>query len=304
MRVNAARDAASVAGAPRRESLLALVGSLKEQGWSYEEAVSLLGVAAAAPDLHRPPDGDAPLDGARPPGRHRRWRSISLRRRRPRRAREPAGAGGAPLGDLRAAQRAPQRRGRSAGRPRLLADGPLVGGPAAGRGDRAGGRGALRPAADAAAAGRLPQLDRRRSRRQPQGAPRRDRLGAALRPRRGPAALRERARSPGARPLALRSAREAPGDAAPRDRRRAVGAGGSRARWPNEPFRCLCLGMGQKLRALLADDDRPEVPRGARPPRRSEDDHRAGSAASAWPARRPPRSGRWRCGRRSSGWIW
>ena len=43
MRVNAARDAASVAGAPRRESLLALVGSLKEQGWSYQEAVSLLG---------------------------------------------------------------------------------------------------------------------------------------------------------------------------------------------------------------------------------------------------------------------
>ena len=42
MRVNAARDAASVAGAPRRESLLALVGSLKEQGWSYQEAVSLL----------------------------------------------------------------------------------------------------------------------------------------------------------------------------------------------------------------------------------------------------------------------
>src|SRR5580693_2914236 len=41
-RVNAARDAVSVAGAPRRESLLALVGWLKEQGWSYEEAVSLL----------------------------------------------------------------------------------------------------------------------------------------------------------------------------------------------------------------------------------------------------------------------
>jgi len=42
MRVNASRDAVSVAGTPRRESLLALVGSLKEQGWSYEEAVSLL----------------------------------------------------------------------------------------------------------------------------------------------------------------------------------------------------------------------------------------------------------------------
>jgi len=42
MRVNAARDAASVAAAPRRESMLALVGSLKEQGWSYQEAVSLL----------------------------------------------------------------------------------------------------------------------------------------------------------------------------------------------------------------------------------------------------------------------
>jgi len=26
----------------------------------------------------------------------------------------------------------------------------------------------------------------------------------------------------------------------------------------NEPFRCLCIGMGQKLRALLADDDRPK----------------------------------------------
>src|SRR5450755_2806502 len=42
MRVNAARDAASVAGAPRREALLALVGSLKEQGWSYQYAVLLL----------------------------------------------------------------------------------------------------------------------------------------------------------------------------------------------------------------------------------------------------------------------
>jgi len=42
MRVNAARDAASTAAAPRRESLLALVGSLKGQGWSYEEAVQLL----------------------------------------------------------------------------------------------------------------------------------------------------------------------------------------------------------------------------------------------------------------------
>jgi phosphoenolpyruvate carboxylase len=42
MRVNASRDAASVAETPRRESLLALVGSLKEQGWNYQEAVSLL----------------------------------------------------------------------------------------------------------------------------------------------------------------------------------------------------------------------------------------------------------------------
>ncbi|HVV50203.1 MAG TPA: phosphoenolpyruvate carboxylase [Polyangia bacterium] len=43
MRVNAARDAASTAEAPRRESLLALVGSLKQQGFNYEEAVQLLG---------------------------------------------------------------------------------------------------------------------------------------------------------------------------------------------------------------------------------------------------------------------
>jgi phosphoenolpyruvate carboxylase len=42
MRVNAARDAGSTAAAPRRESLLALAGSLKDQGWSYEETVSLL----------------------------------------------------------------------------------------------------------------------------------------------------------------------------------------------------------------------------------------------------------------------
>jgi len=42
MRVNGARDAASTAQAPRRESLLALVGSLKEQGWSYDETVKLL----------------------------------------------------------------------------------------------------------------------------------------------------------------------------------------------------------------------------------------------------------------------
>jgi phosphoenolpyruvate carboxylase len=42
MRVNAARDAASRAEAPRRESLLSLVASLKEQGWSYEETVQLL----------------------------------------------------------------------------------------------------------------------------------------------------------------------------------------------------------------------------------------------------------------------
>src|SRR5690348_18016045 len=40
-RVNGARDAASTAQAPRRESLLALVGSLKEQGWSYDETVKL-----------------------------------------------------------------------------------------------------------------------------------------------------------------------------------------------------------------------------------------------------------------------
>jgi phosphoenolpyruvate carboxylase len=42
MRVNTARDAASTAASPRRESLLALAGSLKAQGWSYEETVSLL----------------------------------------------------------------------------------------------------------------------------------------------------------------------------------------------------------------------------------------------------------------------
>ncbi|HEY6476502.1 MAG TPA: phosphoenolpyruvate carboxylase [Polyangia bacterium] len=42
MRVNGARDAASTAQAPRRESLLALVGSLKREGWSYDETVSLL----------------------------------------------------------------------------------------------------------------------------------------------------------------------------------------------------------------------------------------------------------------------
>jgi phosphoenolpyruvate carboxylase len=42
MRVNAARDAASTAQAPRRESLLALVGSLKQEGWSYDETVKLL----------------------------------------------------------------------------------------------------------------------------------------------------------------------------------------------------------------------------------------------------------------------
>ena len=226
MRVNAARDAASVAGAPRRESLLALVGSLKEQGWSYQEAVSLLGSLR----LH--------LTFTAHPTETRRWTvrghlaDIALgarqpSRRRPRRAREPPGARGAPLGDLRAAQRAPQRRGRSAGRPGLFADGPLVGGPAPGRRDRAGGRGALRRAPDAAAAGGVPQLDRRRSRRQPQGASPRDRLGAAVRPFRGLAALRERARAPGARPLPLRSAREAARDAAPRDRRRAVGAGDS-----------------------------------------------------------------------------
>jgi phosphoenolpyruvate carboxylase len=42
MRVNGARDAVSTAAAPRRESLLALVGSLKQDGWSYDEVVSLL----------------------------------------------------------------------------------------------------------------------------------------------------------------------------------------------------------------------------------------------------------------------
>ena len=183
-------------------------------------------VAAPAPDVHRPPDGDAPLDRARPPGRHRLG-ARQPSRRRPRRARKPRGAGGAPLGDVGAAQRATQRRGRSAGRPGLPPDGPLVGGPAVGRRDRAGGRGALRRTADAAAARGVPQLDRRRSRRKPQGASPRDRVGAAVRPFRGLTALRERARSPGARPLPLRSAREAARDAAPRDRRRAVGAGDS-----------------------------------------------------------------------------
>jgi phosphoenolpyruvate carboxylase len=43
VRVNAARDRASLAEAPRRESLLALVGALKQDGWTYPDAVALLG---------------------------------------------------------------------------------------------------------------------------------------------------------------------------------------------------------------------------------------------------------------------
>jgi phosphoenolpyruvate carboxylase len=42
VRVNAARNTASSAEAPRRESLLGLVGTLKDDGWSYADAVGLL----------------------------------------------------------------------------------------------------------------------------------------------------------------------------------------------------------------------------------------------------------------------
>ena len=42
MRINAARDATSVPEAPRRESLMALVAALKQEGWSYADAVALL----------------------------------------------------------------------------------------------------------------------------------------------------------------------------------------------------------------------------------------------------------------------
>ncbi len=43
VRVNAARNAASSAEAPRRESILGLVGTLKSDGWSYADVVALLG---------------------------------------------------------------------------------------------------------------------------------------------------------------------------------------------------------------------------------------------------------------------
>jgi phosphoenolpyruvate carboxylase len=42
VRVNAARNAASGAEAPRRESMLGLVGALKAEGWSYADLVALL----------------------------------------------------------------------------------------------------------------------------------------------------------------------------------------------------------------------------------------------------------------------
>ena len=42
VRVNAARNTASSAGAPRRESILGLVGTLKGEGWSYADLVGLL----------------------------------------------------------------------------------------------------------------------------------------------------------------------------------------------------------------------------------------------------------------------
>ena len=42
MRINAARDATSLPEAPRRESLMALVAALKNEGWSYADAVALL----------------------------------------------------------------------------------------------------------------------------------------------------------------------------------------------------------------------------------------------------------------------
>jgi phosphoenolpyruvate carboxylase len=42
VRVNASRNAASGSEAPRRESLLGLVGTLKEDGWSYADVVGLL----------------------------------------------------------------------------------------------------------------------------------------------------------------------------------------------------------------------------------------------------------------------
>ena len=42
VRVNAARNTASSAEAPRRESILGLVGTLKSEGWSYADLVGLL----------------------------------------------------------------------------------------------------------------------------------------------------------------------------------------------------------------------------------------------------------------------
>ncbi len=184
MRVNAARDAASVAGAPRRESLLALVGSLKEQGWSYQEAVSLLGSLR----LH--------LTFTAHPTETRRWTvrghladialALDNLRDGARDARQNLQARVALLwGTSELHNARPSVEDEARGGLVYLPHGALVGGPAAGRRDRAGGRGALRRAADAAAAGRLPQLDRRRSRRQPQGAAPRDRVGAAVRPLRG-----------------------------------------------------------------------------------------------------------------------
>src|SRR6185312_14851620 len=99
---------ANTAEAPHRESLLALAGSLKDQGWSYEETVSLL----SSLRLH--------LTFTAHPTETRRWTlrghlvdiaaSLDRLQAGARRAREPAGAGGAPLGDVRAAQHAPQRR--------------------------------------------------------------------------------------------------------------------------------------------------------------------------------------------------
>ncbi len=183
MRVNASRETASL-DAPRPQSIPALVASLKQDGWSAEEAIALFGFAAPAPDLHRAPDGDPPPHGPPPPDRGRgRPGSRGGRGRRPcaqprgRGAARAAGAHRAFVGDVRAAQRAPHGGRRGARRPRVLADRAVVGDPAPGRGDGTRDRGPIRRAPRAAAAGRLPQLDRRRSRRQPERAAGRDRAG-------------------------------------------------------------------------------------------------------------------------------
>ena len=264
MRVNAARDAVSVAEAPRRESLLALVGSLKEQGWSYEEAVSLLGSLR----LH--------LTFTAHPTETRRWTvrghladiAAALDRsaeRSARRAREPAGAGGAPVGDVRAAQRAPQRGGRSARRARLPPDGPLVGHPAARR--------ELEHAVEAHF-GRRPTLpppvvfrswiggDRDGN---PKVLPAVTAWAQQLRPRRGAAALRRPSWNRLARVLSISDQRVRLPETLRLEIADALAGLEIPAALANEPFRCLCLGMAQKLRALARRRRRaPAVPRDAR----------------------------------------